>query len=81
MGVTRNRTYLAGLCLGAVLTSAGGLEAYQLFHRISLQQQGKCDWIPCANESTYLAVGFFVALAAVGFVALGLAFWRLRQPR
>jgi hypothetical protein len=78
--VTRNRINLAGLCLGAVLTSAGGLEAYQLFHRIALQLQGKCDWLPCANDGTYHALGLYLALAVFGVVVLGLAFWRLRKP-
>lgn len=78
--VTRKRIYLAGLCLGAVLTITGCLEAYQLFHRQSLQVEGKCDYLPYANDGTYHALGLFVALAVVGMVVLARASWRLREP-
>jgi hypothetical protein len=78
--VSRQRIYLAGLCFGAVITGAAGLEAYRLLRLVSLQLQGKCDWFPCANEGTYLALGVSLAFAVVGVVVLFLTFRRLKQP-
>ena len=81
MYVSRHRVSLAALGLGALLTSTGGLEAYQLFRRISLQLQGNCDWIPCATDGTYLALGLFLAFAVIGVILLALAVRRLWQQR
>ena len=78
--MSRHRIYLGGLSFGALLTSAGGLEAYRLLRLVSLQLQGKCDWFPCANEGTYLALGVPLAFAVVGVVVLFLTFRRLKQP-
>jgi hypothetical protein len=78
--VSRQRIYLGGLCFGALLTGAGGLEAYRLLRLVSLGLQGKCDWFPCANEGTYLALGVALAFAVVGVVALFLTFRRFKQP-
>ena len=78
--MSRHRIYLGGLCFGALLTGAGGLDAYRLFRLVSLQLQGKCDWFPCANEGIYLALGVSIAFAVVGVVVLFLTFRRLKQP-
>ena len=73
MPVKRGPIYLAALGVGAVSTAVGAWQAYGAFQLISLEREGKCDWVPCANEGTYLSLALFLALIVVGVVVLAVA--------
>jgi hypothetical protein len=76
--MTRRWLHLAGLCLGTLSLLAGGLESYRISLLVSLQLQGKCDWVPCVNGGTYLALGLAIAIAIGGVVLLVMSARRFR---
>lgn len=69
---------LAAICLGVVLTAACCLESFRLSRSVLLQLQGKCDWLPCADEGTNIALGLFLTLSVVGMFGLALVVRRLK---
>lgn len=52
--------------IGLVCAVVGILESYRLLRLISLEREGKCDWMPCADAGTYRLLAVFLALAAIG---------------
>lgn len=74
---TRPVVIRAIIVLGAVLTTIGFLQASKLLHLISLESQGKCDWVPCADTSTYWTAGIFALVGLIGLalVLAGAVLW------
>ncbi|TMG28479.1 MAG: hypothetical protein E6H93_13025, partial [Chloroflexi bacterium] len=63
---------LAGsLLAGVAAMVAGFLKANEAVHLIMLERQGKCDFVPCANDMTYVIAAAFalLALGGIGFLA------------
>jgi hypothetical protein len=60
----------AMLTIGAALLAAGLLQTFRLIHLISLQAEGSCDYLPCADTTTYVVAGVFVVISLIGLVVL-----------
>ena len=56
--------------IGITCVVLGALRASQLIQLILLERQGKCDFVPCANDWTYLAAALYGILALTGVVVL-----------
>ena len=67
--------------IGLVFAVAGALESIRLFELISLERQGKCDFVPCADQGTYLSLAVVLALTGIGVAVLVLAVLRHRSSR
>jgi hypothetical protein len=75
------RVYLAAEIIGLVWAVVGVLESYRLFRLISLEREGKCDWMPCADAGTYRWLAVFLALAAIGAAVVVVVLLRQRKSR
>lgn len=60
------RVYVAAGYIGLVCTAIGLFESYRVFRLISLEREGKCDFMPCADAGTYRWLAVFLALTALG---------------
>jgi hypothetical protein len=60
----------AMLTIGAALLAAGLLQTFRLIQLISLQSEGKCDYLPCADTTTYVVAGVFLVISLIGLVVL-----------
>jgi hypothetical protein len=67
--------------IGLVCAVVGILESYRLFRLVSLEREGKCDFIPCADAGTYRWLAVFLALAAIGVAVVVVVLLRQRQSR
>ena len=79
--MNRRRLYLVVGIIGLVCAVAGALESIRLFDLISLERQGKCDFVPCADQGTYLSLAVVLALTGIGVAVLVLAILRQRTSR
>jgi hypothetical protein len=75
------RTSWAAAIIGLVCAVVGVLESYRLFRLTSLEREGKCDFMPCADTGTYRWLAVFLALAAIGVAALVVVLVRQRKSR
>jgi len=62
---------VAALLCGVSAVIVGLFRTQESVRLILLDRQGKCDYLPCADNSTYLTAGVFglVALAGAGLLA------------
>lgn len=74
------RVYLAAGFIGLVCTAVGVFESYRLFRLISLEREGKCDFVPCADSGAYLWLGAFLVITIFGVATLSAALIRERRP-
>lgn len=73
---------LAGLLLvGVAAIVVGFLKAKEAVHLIVLERQGSCDYLPCANEMTYVTAAAFALLALGGIGLLACVFVLLATTR
>jgi hypothetical protein len=61
--------YLAMGMVGSVAAVTGVVGSSRLLNLIRLQQQGKCDYLPCADDGTYYLV---IGLAVIGVAGIAL---------
>ena len=73
-------SWAAGI-IGFLCAVVGVLESYHLFRLISLEREGKCDFMPCADAGTYRWLAVFLALSAIGVAALVVVLLRQRKSR
>jgi len=73
------RVYVAAGIIGLVCTVVGVFESYRLFLLISLEREGKCDFVPCADNRTYVSLAVFLVLTIVGVAMLSAALLRQRR--
>jgi hypothetical protein len=66
---------------GIACLSVSLLQTWRLVGLILLERQGKCDFVPCADQGTYVAAGLFVLIGLVGVGMLAGAFLLILQPR
>jgi hypothetical protein len=64
--VTASAGVAGSIVLGLACIVVGSLEAWQSVHLIVLERQGECDFIPWANEMTYVTAALFGLLAMCG---------------
>ena len=81
MLMTGRRMYLPAGIVGLVCAVVGVFESYRLYHLISEELQGHCDFVPCANLGTYLSLAAFVVLTIFGGALLSAALLRQQKPR
>jgi hypothetical protein len=79
--VKGRQVYVVVGIIGLVFAVAGILESFRLFDLISLERQGKCDWLPCADQGTYLSLAVVLALTCIGIAVFMVAVLKLRTPR
>jgi hypothetical protein len=74
--------YLAMAALGGTATVIGGLSTLRVLNLISLQQQGKCDFVPCADAGTYRMALALALTSVTGIVLLATALvhWFAHRP-
>jgi hypothetical protein len=74
--------YLAMAAVGGIATVIGGLSTLRVLNLISLQQQGKCDFVPCADAGTYRLALALALIGVTGIVLLATAFihWFAHRP-
>jgi hypothetical protein len=53
--------------VGGAANVIGGLSTLRVLNLTSLQQQGKCDFVPCVDADTY---GLALALALIGVTGI-----------
>jgi hypothetical protein len=76
MGMKRHRrrwaggVYLAMGVVGSVAAVIGVVGSSRLLNLVWLQQEGKCDYLPCADDSTYYLT---IGLAVIGVAGIALA--------
>ena len=75
------RTSLVAGIIGLVCVVVGVLESYRLFRLIFLEREGKCDYMPCADEGTYRWLAVFLALSAIGVAVVAVVLLRERKSR
>jgi hypothetical protein len=75
----RRTVHLAAGTIGLSCLVVGVFGAYRLLHLISLELQGECDYMPCADAGTYGWSAFFILLAILGATALSMALIQVRQ--
>jgi hypothetical protein len=75
------RVYLAAAFIGLVCTAVGLFESYRLFRLMSLEREGKCDFMPCADAGTYRWLAVFLALAAIGVAVVVVVLLQQRKSR
>jgi hypothetical protein len=73
--------YVAIGILGVVCVAVGVLESYRLFILISLERQGKCDFVPCADAGTYGWFAGSLLLTVLGVALVTAVLRRQRRPR
>ena len=66
---------------GVACLSVSVLQSWRLLGLILLERQGKCDFVPCADQGTYVAAGLFVLMGLAGVGMLAGAFLLILQPR
>ena len=64
------RVYWVAGTIGLVCAVVGLLQSYHLFRLISLEREGKCDFVPCADAGTYGWLGAFLVLTVIGVAVL-----------
>ncbi len=69
------------IVLGVACLSVSVLQSWRLLGLILLERQGMCDFVPCADQGTYVAVGLFVLMGLFGVGLLAGAFLLILQPR
>jgi len=79
--VKRHVSTGGALLLAVALIAVGAFESFRLLRLISLERQGKCDYVPCANEGTYHSLEVFLLLTIVGLLLLGALLLRQRKLR
>lgn len=68
--------YLSIGAVGGAAAVIGIVGAARLLNLISLQQQGKCDFVPCADAGTYHLVLVFTVIGVAGIALLTTSFIR-----
>ncbi len=69
------------IALGVACLSVSVFQSWRLVGLILLETQGKCDFLPCADQGTYVAAGVFVLMGLVGVGMLAGAVLLILQPR
>jgi hypothetical protein len=69
------------IVVGVACLSVSVFQSWRLVGLILLEMQGKCDYLPCADQGTYLAAGLFVLMGLAGVGLLAGAFLLILQPR
>ncbi len=75
MGMKRHRrrsaggVYLAMRAVGSVAAVIGVVGSSRLLNLVWLDKQGKCDYLPCADDSAYYLV---IGLAVIGVAGITL---------
>jgi len=72
-----SRLYLAAIALGAVSVLGSGFGIAVLVRAISLQEQGKCDFLPCADAGSYRIVQLLAVIGVAGAALLVITALRL----
>jgi hypothetical protein len=76
MGRGFRAVYLSIGAVGGAAAIIGVVGAARLLNLISLQQQGKCDFVPCADAGTYHLVLVFSVIGVAGIALLTTTFIR-----
>jgi hypothetical protein len=74
MGRGSRAVYLPIGAVGGAAAVIGVVGAARLLNLISLQQQGKCDFLPCADAGTYHLVLVFAVVGGAGIALLTTTF-------
>jgi hypothetical protein len=69
------------ILFGVACLSVSVLQSWRLVGLILLERQGKCDFLPCADQGTYVAAGLFVLVGVAGVGMLAGALLLILQPR
>lgn len=71
----------AAVAVGMTCIVVGSFRALQVVHLIMLDRQGKCDYLPCVTDITYLAGILFALLTLAGAALLAGIFLVLVRRR
>jgi hypothetical protein len=69
------------IVLGVACLSVSVLQSWRLVGLIIIERQGKCDFVPCADQGTYVAALLFVLMGLAGVGLLAGALLLILQPR
>jgi len=79
--VKGRQVYMVVGIIGLLCALVGALESYRLFNLILLERQGKCDWVPCADQGTYRSLAVVLMVTGIGVAVLVAAILRQRTRR